>query len=206
MTWVGKVVPKDQRTVGLEGTAQPHPCCRLGAPPARAAQSPSMSSGTSRDGAPTALGTLLCVCPAGSLLASCPPPAALVSASPPAAALEQKVCVEQEPWLVVYLLLGLCLCALVCSLVLGWTHLRKKGEVGSCQASTGTCHCREDPAKGECWGHWEGMGGWGWPSPDSRATLRIGLAGNKPSNGPHKEQDLEDAVCVQPLLLRAAER
>lgn len=52
MTWVGKVVPKDQRTVGLEGTAQPHPCCRLGAPPARAAQSPSMSSGTSRDGAP----------------------------------------------------------------------------------------------------------------------------------------------------------
>ncbi|OXB82795.1 UNVERIFIED_CONTAM: hypothetical protein H355_000493 [Colinus virginianus] len=63
------------------------------------------------------------------------------------AALEQKVCVEQEPWLVVYLLLGLCLCALICSLVLGWTHLRRKGEVGSCQASAGTCHCREDPAK-----------------------------------------------------------
>lgn len=57
MTWVGKVVPKDQRTVGLEGTAQPHPCCRMGAPPARAAQSPSMSSGTSRDGEPSALGS-----------------------------------------------------------------------------------------------------------------------------------------------------
>lgn len=75
--------------------------------------------------------------------------------------LEQKVCVEQEPWLVVYLLLGLCLCALICSLLLGWTHLRRKGEVVSCQASAGTCHRREDSAKGEYWlhwGDWEGMG------------------------------------------------
>ncbi|NWI88608.1 TR13B factor, partial [Pitta sordida] len=69
--------------------------------------------------------------------------------TPPAATamLEQKVCAEQEPWLVVYLLLGLCLCALICSLLLGWTHLRRKGEVGSCQASAGTCHRREDSAK-----------------------------------------------------------
>ncbi|NXI42395.1 TR13B factor, partial [Galbula dea] len=66
---------------------------------------------------------------------------------PPVAGLEQKTCVEQEPWLVVYLLLGLCLCALICSLLLGWTHLRRKGEVVSCQASAGTCHRREDYSK-----------------------------------------------------------
>ncbi|XP_059682652.1 tumor necrosis factor receptor superfamily member 13B [Gavia stellata] len=76
-----------------------------------------------------------------------PPPAALVTASPPAAVLEQKACVEQEPWLVVYLLLGLCLCVLICSLLLGWTHLRRKGEAVSCQASAGTCHRREDSSK-----------------------------------------------------------
>ncbi|NXF31666.1 TR13B factor, partial [Nyctibius bracteatus] len=86
-------------------------------------------------------------CEAGALVATPPPPAALVTASPPAAVLEQKACVEQEPWLVVYLLLGLCLCALLCSLLLGWTHLRRKGEVVSCQASAGTCHRREDSCK-----------------------------------------------------------
>ncbi|NXM06678.1 TR13B factor, partial [Tyrannus savana] len=77
------------------------------------------------------------------------PISARPAASPPspAAVLEQKACAEQEPWLVVYLLLGLCLCALICSLLLGWTHLRRKGEVGSCHAGAGTCHCREDPAK-----------------------------------------------------------
>ncbi|NWX39868.1 TR13B factor, partial [Steatornis caripensis] len=84
---------------------------------------------------------------AGVLVATPPPPAALVTASPPAAMLEQKTCVEQEPWLVVYLLLGLCLCVLICSLLLGWTHLRRKGEVVSCQASAGTCHRREDSSK-----------------------------------------------------------
>ena len=95
-------------------------------------------------------------------MATPPPPAALVTASPPTAVLEQKVCVEQEPWLVVYLLLGLCLCALICSLLLGWTHLRRKGEVVSCQASAGTCHRREDSSKGECWLRWGGTGrGWG---------------------------------------------
>ncbi|KFV61408.1 Tumor necrosis factor receptor superfamily member 13B, partial [Dryobates pubescens] len=73
---------------------------------------------------------------------------AWVATPPPSAAvLEQKACVEQEPWLVVYLLLGLCLCALICSLLLGWTHLRRKGEVVSCQASAGTCHRKEDPSK-----------------------------------------------------------
>ncbi|NXA74677.1 TR13B factor, partial [Thryothorus ludovicianus] len=65
----------------------------------------------------------------------------------PAAVLEQKACAEQDPWLVLYLLLGLCLCALLCSLLLGWTHLRRKGDGVSCQASAGTCPCREDPAK-----------------------------------------------------------
>ncbi|XP_075371738.1 tumor necrosis factor receptor superfamily member 13B [Mycteria americana] len=76
-----------------------------------------------------------------------PAAGALVMASPPAAVLEQKACAEQEPWLVVYLLLGLCLCALICSLLLGWTHLRRRGEVVSCQASAGTCHRREDSSK-----------------------------------------------------------
>lgn len=99
---------------------------------------------------------------AGALLATPPAPAALGTSPAPAAVLEQKVCGEQEPWLVVYLLLGLCLCALVCSLLLGWTHLRRKGEVVTCPASAGTCHRREDSCKGECWGHWERMGSlWG---------------------------------------------
>ncbi|PKU31772.1 tumor necrosis factor receptor superfamily member 13b [Limosa lapponica baueri] len=84
---------------------------------------------------------------AGTLVATPPPAAALDTALPPGAVLEQKVCVEQEPWLVVYLLLGLCLCALLCFLLLGWTHLRRKGEVVSCQASPGTCHRREDSSK-----------------------------------------------------------
>ncbi|GAB0196518.1 tumor necrosis factor receptor superfamily member 13B [Grus japonensis] len=99
-------------------------------------------------------------CEPGALVATPPAPAALVSASPPVAVLEQKVCAEQEPWLVVYLLLGLCLCALICSLLLGWTHLRRKGEVVSCQASAGTCHRGEDSSKGECWlrcGDWKRM-------------------------------------------------
>ncbi|NXS28136.1 TR13B factor, partial [Pomatostomus ruficeps] len=82
---------------------------------------------------------------------SCEPPRFLScpTATPPgpAAVLEQKACAEQDPWLVLYLLLGLCLCALLCSLLLGWTHLRRKGEGVSCQASAGTCHCKEDPAK-----------------------------------------------------------
>lgn len=102
---------------------------------------------------------------AGALVATPPPPAALVTALPPPAVLEQKACVEQEPWLVVYLMLGLCLCALICSLLLGWTHLRRKGEVVSCQASPGTCHRREDSSKGECWlhwGDWERMGSSWW--------------------------------------------
>ncbi|KFQ14210.1 Tumor necrosis factor receptor superfamily member 13B, partial [Leptosomus discolor] len=73
--------------------------------------------------------------------------ALVATPAPPAAVLEQKACAEQEPWLVVYLLLALCLCALICSLLLGWTHLRRKGEVVSCQASAGTCHRREDSSK-----------------------------------------------------------
>ncbi|NXR81508.1 TR13B factor, partial [Pycnonotus jocosus] len=78
-----------------------------------------------------------------------PPPSLCPTATPagPAAVLEQRACAEQEPWLVLYLLLGLCLCSLLCSLLLGWTHLRRKGEGVSCQASAGTCHCKEDPAK-----------------------------------------------------------
>lgn len=102
---------------------------------------------------------------AGALVATPHLPAALVTASPPTAVLEQKACTEPEPWLVVYLLLGLCLCTLICSLLLGWTHLRRKGEVVSCQASTGTCHRREDSSKGECWLHWGGWGARGGQAP-----------------------------------------
>uniref|UniRef100_A0A8C3QPB3 TNF receptor superfamily member 13B n=1 Tax=Cyanoderma ruficeps TaxID=181631 RepID=A0A8C3QPB3_9PASS len=88
-------------------------------------------------------------CDCGSHLAELPPAPApsLCPAATPAAVLEQKACAEQDPWLVLYLLLGLCLCSLICSLLLGWTHLRRKGEGVSCQASAGTCHCKEDPAK-----------------------------------------------------------
>ncbi|XP_051488400.1 tumor necrosis factor receptor superfamily member 13B [Apus apus] len=73
--------------------------------------------------------------------------AGALEATPPVPVVEQKACPELEPWLVVYLLLGLCLCALICSLLLGWTHLRRKGEVVSCQASAGTCHHGEDFSK-----------------------------------------------------------
>lgn len=100
---------------------------------------------------------------------SWPTAGALVATpAPSTAVLEQKACTEQEPWLVVYLLLGLCLCALICFLLLGWTHLRRRGEVVSCQASAGTCHRGEDCSKGECWlhwGDWEGMGSWWWRGP-----------------------------------------
>lgn len=91
-----------------------------------------------------------------------------------APALEQKPYAEQEPWLVVYLLLGLCLCALLCSLLLGWTHLRRKGEGVSCQDSAGTCHRREDSSKGERWmrgGQWERMGSAEWWAGSSHEPL-----------------------------------
>ncbi|NXF51927.1 TR13B factor, partial [Oceanites oceanicus] len=86
-------------------------------------------------------------CETGALVATPPPPAALVTGGAPTVVLEQKACAEQEPWLVVYLLLGLCLCALICSGGVGWTHLRRKGEVVSCQGGAGTCHRREDSSK-----------------------------------------------------------
>uniref|UniRef100_A0A7M4G1B5 TNF receptor superfamily member 13B n=1 Tax=Crocodylus porosus TaxID=8502 RepID=A0A7M4G1B5_CROPO len=49
----------------------------------------------------------------------------------------QRPCSDQDQWLVLYLLLGLCLCILICSLLLGWTHFRRKGEVVSCQPGPG---------------------------------------------------------------------
>ncbi|NXX39215.1 TR13B factor, partial [Tricholaema leucomelas] len=99
---------------------------------------------------------------------------AWVDTPPPSAAvLEQKACVEQEPWLVVYLLLGLCLCALICSLLLGWTHLRRKGEVVSCQASAGTCHRKEDPCKD----HLVEAGSVGDGSPGSRVPEPVETCG-----------------------------
>lgn len=118
----------------------------------------------------------------------------------PAAVLEQKACAEQDPWLVLYLLLGLCLCTLICSLLLGWTHLRRKGEGVSCQASAGTCHCREDPAKGGCWqhwGHWERVGGlWGAGS-GCQALLEGQKAEPVPNRGGRKSKD-NDVVQSEP--------
>lgn len=118
----------------------------------------------------------------------------------PAATLEQKACAEQDPWLVLYLLLGLCLCTLICSLLLGWTHLRRKGEGVSCQASAGTCHCREDPAKGGCWqhwGHWERVESlWGAGS-GCQALLEGQKAEPVPNRGGRKSKD-NDVVQSQP--------
>lgn len=108
--------------------------------------------------------------------------ALVATPAPSTAGLEQKACAEQEPWLVVYLLLGLCLCALLCSLLLGWTHLRRRGEVVSCQASAGTCHRGEDCSKGECWlhwGDWEGMGSWGWGAGIAWEGGKVEAVGNR---------------------------
>ncbi|XP_010015784.1 PREDICTED: tumor necrosis factor receptor superfamily member 13B, partial [Nestor notabilis] len=86
-----------------------------------------------------------------SPISACPTASALGATSlpVPAPVLEQKTYVEQEPWLVGYpsFFLGLCLCTLLCSLLLGWTHLRRKGEGVSCQDSAGPCHRREDSSK-----------------------------------------------------------
>ncbi|XP_019368190.1 PREDICTED: tumor necrosis factor receptor superfamily member 13B [Gavialis gangeticus] len=71
----------------------------------------------------------------------------LVTTSSTVAAVEQRPCSDQDQWLVLYLLLGLCLCILICSLLLGWTHFRRKGEVVSCQPGPGPCHKREDSSK-----------------------------------------------------------
>ncbi|KFU86700.1 Tumor necrosis factor receptor superfamily member 13B, partial [Chaetura pelagica] len=108
------------------------------------------AAGTPRGWAPGRGARGARVCPRVTLLCSpisAWPTAGALEATPPVAVVEQKACPELEPWLVVYLLLGLCLCALICSLLLGWTHLRRKGEVVSCQASTGTCHHGEDFSK-----------------------------------------------------------
>ncbi|KAJ6659747.1 hypothetical protein lerEdw1_018462 [Lerista edwardsae] len=42
--------------------------------------------------------------------------------------------------LVVYLVLGLCLCVLLFSLLLMWLHFRKREEEGACRGSPITCH------------------------------------------------------------------
>ncbi|XP_067390350.1 tumor necrosis factor receptor superfamily member 13B [Emydura macquarii macquarii] len=62
-------------------------------------------------------------------------------------AVEQKLGGDQDQWLVVYLLLGLCLCTVIFSLVLGWTHFRRRGDVVSCQPAPGACHKREDSSR-----------------------------------------------------------
>uniref|UniRef100_A0A8C0JAV8 TNF receptor superfamily member 13B n=1 Tax=Chelonoidis abingdonii TaxID=106734 RepID=A0A8C0JAV8_CHEAB len=73
-----------------------------------------------------------------------PPPPLYVSLMP---ALEQKLGNDQDQWLVVYLLLALCLCTVICSLLVGWTHFKRRGAEVSCQPTPGTCHKREDSSK-----------------------------------------------------------
>uniref|UniRef100_A0A8C3SZ85 TNF receptor superfamily member 13B n=1 Tax=Chelydra serpentina TaxID=8475 RepID=A0A8C3SZ85_CHESE len=63
------------------------------------------------------------------------------------AVLEQKLGNDQDQWLVVYLLLTLCLCTVICSLLVGWTHFKRRGVEVSCQPTPGTCHKREDSSK-----------------------------------------------------------
>ncbi|XP_074867329.1 tumor necrosis factor receptor superfamily member 13B [Carettochelys insculpta] len=70
-----------------------------------------------------------------------------VTTSSTMAAQEQKPGSDQDQWLVVYLLLGLCLCTVICSLLLGWTHFKRRGTEVSCQPAPGTCHKREDSSK-----------------------------------------------------------
>uniref|UniRef100_A0A674JXY4 TNF receptor superfamily member 13B n=1 Tax=Terrapene triunguis TaxID=2587831 RepID=A0A674JXY4_9SAUR len=79
-----------------------------------------------------------------SKAAGCTRPRALASAM---AALEQKLGSDQDQWLVVYLLLALCLCTVICSLLVGWTHFKRRGAEVSCQPTPGTCHKREDSSK-----------------------------------------------------------
>lgn len=65
------------------------------------------------------------------------------------APLEQKLGSDQDQWLVVYLLLALCLCTVIFSLLVGWTHFKRRGAEVSCQPTPGTCHKREDSSKGK---------------------------------------------------------
>ncbi|CAM4519363.1 tumor necrosis factor receptor superfamily member 13B [Lepidochelys kempii] len=71
----------------------------------------------------------------------------LVTTSSQMAALEQKLGSDQDQWLVVYLLLALCLCTVIFSLLVGWTHFKRRGAEVSCQPTPGTCHKREDSSK-----------------------------------------------------------
>ncbi|KAM8798389.1 tumor necrosis factor receptor superfamily member 13B [Eudromia elegans] len=104
--------------------------------------------------------------PPGSRVSPCP--AATTAAAAPAGGAPGPPCAEQEPWLVLYLLLGLCLLALLCSLALGWSHLRRRADGASCPAGAGSCHRRDDPVKDrlvEAAGGAEGCAGRGAPEP-----------------------------------------
>uniref|UniRef100_A0A8D0G845 TACI cysteine-rich domain-containing protein n=1 Tax=Sphenodon punctatus TaxID=8508 RepID=A0A8D0G845_SPHPU len=71
----------------------------------------------------------------------------LATTSPTAATLVQKPGRDQDQWLVFYMLLGLCFCMLICSLLLAWTHFKKKGREASCHPNAVPCHKREDSTK-----------------------------------------------------------
>ncbi|XP_066496974.1 tumor necrosis factor receptor superfamily member 13B [Tiliqua scincoides] len=66
-------------------------------------------------------------------VATLPMPAALQSA-------QCKLDGTCDQQLVVYMVLGLCLCVLLFSLLLMWLYFRKQEEVGACQPSPVTCH------------------------------------------------------------------
>ncbi|XP_075755829.1 tumor necrosis factor receptor superfamily member 13B isoform X2 [Pelodiscus sinensis] len=70
-----------------------------------------------------------------------------VATSSAMSAAEPKVGCEQDQCLVIYLLLGLCLCTVICCLLLGWAHFKRRGMEVSCQPTPGTCHTREDSSK-----------------------------------------------------------
>ncbi|XP_060116948.1 tumor necrosis factor receptor superfamily member 13B [Heteronotia binoei] len=68
---------------------------------------------------------------------------------PAPAALAWKLDSAYDQQLVVYLVLGLCLCTLLFSLLLTWIYVRKRGEEVTCRAGTITCHKKGDDPK-EC--------------------------------------------------------
>ncbi|XP_054851611.1 tumor necrosis factor receptor superfamily member 13B [Eublepharis macularius] len=65
------------------------------------------------------------------------------------AALAWKLDNAHDQRLVVYLVLGLCLCTLLFSLLLTWVYFRKQGEEVTCRAGTIHCHKKGDIPK-EC--------------------------------------------------------
>uniref|UniRef100_A0ABM5EZP6 Tumor necrosis factor receptor superfamily member 13B n=1 Tax=Pogona vitticeps TaxID=103695 RepID=A0ABM5EZP6_9SAUR len=52
-----------------------------------------------------------------------------------------------DPWMVAYVVLGLCLCSLLFSLLVTWIYYRKRGEEMICRASTAACRKKGESKK-----------------------------------------------------------